>query len=482
MASAPFAKSVGQFAISALAVLCATFVAFEMHFTLAVAAFLYLVIIVLTALGFGFGQATAASFVAVACLDYFFTAPLYSFRVTDPEAWSALAAFEFAGLIVSRLSTQVQRQAQLANEERARAEKLYRLARNILQLNRNEPPGPQLALSIVTSVEVPSVALFDALTAAVHTAGAATAELEQEVRGAWIRDRNEDDPTRHRWSRILRLGGKAIGAITLEAQHLSPLVVDGIASIAAIAFERAHSLEKEALAEAARQSEQLRAAVLDALAHAFKTPLTAIMACSSGLLEAGAVGPEERELIQLIDSEADHLNDLATRLLQTARLDLNAIRVKQQSCTLESLISAVLAPFSGRFEGRTVEVSVVDGDVPVSGDCELIATAISQLVDNAVKYSDPQSRIVLRALAAGKEILVSVHNIGPVIAEEHREHIFERFYRSPGAEQRAAGTGLGLSITRKIAEAHSGRVWVSSSESAGTTFFFAIPLEKGAGT
>ncbi|HYA18223.1 MAG TPA: ATP-binding protein, partial [Bryobacteraceae bacterium] len=368
--------------------------------------------------------------------------------------------------------------ARLANQERARTEKLYHLARNILLLDQHEPAGPQIAESILTSVQVRAVALFDAPTATIHTAGAATKELEEEVRNAWVRDGRHDDPAGHRWSRILRLGRKGIGAITLEAQHLNPLEVDGIASMAAVAFERARSLEKEALAEAARQSEQLRATVLDALAHAFKTPLTAIMASSSGLLEAGSLGAQERELVNLIDNEAVHLNDLATRLLQTARLDMAAIRLKKEGCTLECLIAEVLAPFSDRFDGRSVEVSVTGGDVVVSGDCELIATAISQLVDNAVKYSDPDTKITLKAEARGKEVIVSVHNIGPAIRQEDRERIFERFYRSKGTEHRAAGTGLGLSITKKIAEAHGGRVWVSGSELRGTTFFFAIPLEK----
>jgi two-component system sensor histidine kinase KdpD len=77
-----------------------------------------------------------------------------------------------------------------------------------------------------------------------------------------------------------------------------------------------------------------------------------------------------------------------------------------------------------------------------------------------------------------KDVIVSVHNIGPAIRQEDHERIFERFYRSPGTEHRAAGTGLGLSITKKIAEAHGGRVWVSSGPARGTTFFFAIPNDR----
>jgi two-component system sensor histidine kinase KdpD len=107
-------------------------------------------------------------------------------------------------------------------------------------------------------------------------------------------------------------------------------------------------------------------------------------------------------------------------------------------------------------------------------------TALRQLVDNAIKYSDPGTTITISAETAGVpgkgEILISVHNEGPAIRAEDRERIFDRFYRSPGTEHRAAGTGLGLSITKKIAEAHQGRVWVSG-EAKGATFVFALPFD-----
>src|SRR6202035_103671 len=110
-------------------------------------------------------------------------------------------------------------------------------------------------------------------------------------------------------------------------------------------------------------------------------------------------------------------------------------------------------------------IVVPDREVLVSGDSHLIVTALRQLVDNAIKYSDPGTPITVSAEMTGagsnSEILIAVRNEGPAIRPEDRERIFDRFYRSPGTEHRAAGTGLGLSITKKIAEAHQGRVWVS---------------------
>lgn len=455
-------------------VLLVSFGAFQLHFSLPVTAFVFFLVIVVTALRLGFWEATVTSIVAVGCLDYFFTLPLFSFR-TDPASWTALSAFECAALVVSRLSAQVQHQAEIARQQRNNMEQLYELARNILLIDRHEPVGPQIAAFVQQAIQVDSVALLDSSSAQVYARGSPAPDLEQAARQAWLRDRNEDNPEQHTWSRVLRLGYKGIGAIALRAGEMSPIVADAIASIAAIALERSRSLEKETRAEAARQSEQLRTAVLDALAHAFKTPLTTILAASSGLLEAGTLSPQQAELVTLIDDQSVVLNDLTTRLLQTARLEGAAIHLHREESSAAELFEDVLAPFQAQLEPRRARIVLPQKDIPVSGDTGLIATALRQLIDNAIKYSDPGSAITIAGEPVANEFLISVHNEGIPIRQEDRERIFERFYRSPGTEHRAAGTGLGLSITKKIAEAHSGRVWVDSDE-RGTTFYFALPL------
>jgi two-component system sensor histidine kinase KdpD len=462
-----------------LIVLVVSLGSFQLQFTLPVVGFVLFLIIVVVAIRLGFWQATVTSMVAVGCLDFFFTPPLFSLK-TDAEGLTALAAFESAALVVSRLSAQVQSQALLSNQQRNNMERLYELARNILLVNRHDPTGPQIAGFIQQAIGVDSVALFDSSTLRVCAAGIPQPDLEETARNAWLMDKSEDDLPGHTWSRVLRLGHKGTGAIALRADHLSPIVADAIASIAAIALERSRSLEKETRAEAARQSEQLRTAVLDALAHAFKTPLTTILAASSGLLDAGKLDVQEAELVTLIDDQAVVLNDLTTRLLQTARLEGAEMHLRREECSLGELIDEVVEPFLTHLHQRPCRIVVPDREIPVSGDNHLIVMALRQLVDNAIKYSDPGTAIAISAEFAGtpgnEEILISVHNEGPAIRPEDRERIFERFYRSPGTEHRAAGTGLGLSITKKIAEAHHGRVWASGGEK-GASFFFALPFD-----
>jgi two-component system sensor histidine kinase KdpD len=472
--------AVNEFLLGALTYSAITFAAWRLHLMLPAVAPVYFLMIVLASIRWGFWEATIATFVAVACLDYLFTEPLYSFR-TSTANWIAMGAFEFTSLVVSRLAAHAQEQARIALQERNNMARLYDLGRSILLLDRHAPAGPQVAEFIKRSFEMESVALFDAATDVTSEAGQPATGLRELARDCWVRDANHEDSTSGIWCRVLRLGNKGIGGLALRGPELNPLVVDSIASVGAVALERSRALATETRAEAARQSDQLRTAVLDALAHAFKTPLTAIRAASSGLLEGSSLEPRDAELITLIDEQSAHLNDLATRLLRTARLDGAQMPVSGERRHSDELIEEVLAKFPEDLYGHPLiqRVPGFDSSTPdpvVYGNSELIETALTQLIDNAIKYSDSGSPIRIAAAAQGQEIIFAVHNIGPVIQPEDRERIFERFYRSPEMEHRAAGTGLGLSIAKKVAEAHHGRIWVVSNERDGTTFFLAFPV------
>jgi two-component system, OmpR family, sensor histidine kinase KdpD len=400
---------------------------------------------------------------------------VYTLFVADPQNWVALITFESTALLVSRLSFQMEKQARTAILERRRMEKLYELSRRTLLMNPQQSPGSQLVAQIRDVVQVDAVALFDAARARLDTAGAESPELEALARETYLQDRNVDHLDSVTWQRVLRPGTSSIGAIVLRDINLSPLLADSIASLSAIALERARAFEKQSHAEAARQSEQLRTAVLDALAHAFKTPLTAIRTASSGLLEAGHLDPAQEELVTLIDDESDKLNALSTRLLQTARLEASETKLRKETILIPQLISEILTEHSDQLGGHLAQVSITNQRCATYGDRELLRTAIMQFIDNAAKYSTPGSPIAIAVDDRDGEILISVHNEGSEVRPEDRERIFERFYRSPGSNHRAPGTGIGLSITREAAQVHQGRAWVKSEQGKGTTFFLSLP-------
>ena len=464
-----------EYAATVVAFVLMTIAAYDLHATFSTLSFAYFLVIVLAALRWGIWEATALSVAAAACLDYYFTPPLFSLRVTHSSDWTALLAFEAAGLIVSRLSAQAQHHARVANRERRNIEKLYNLSRQILLLDSQAPAGEQIAEFVRGAIRVESVAVFDFAKACVYCAGVPDPQLEKLVRTTWIEARDSSEPSSRQWSRMLRAGDHSTGAIALRAKTLNPLVVDAVASIAAVALARSRSLERETRAEAARQSEHLRGAVLDALAHAFKTPLTVIRTVSSGLLEAGSLNPQQAELVSLIDDESAQLNDLATRLLQTARLEGAAIPERHGRCDIVQVTRQVLDAFARALQGRKIGFSTAVVSSEVSAGADLVATALGQIVDNAIKYSWPGSEIAVGVTKEKSETVVAFHNSGPTIGPADRERIFERFYRGSGTEYCAPGTGLGLSIAKKVAESHRGRIWVVSGEKSGTTFFFALP-------
>jgi len=472
-------ESVFGFAARALAgsaaVLAAAYLGVRLQVNFSTTGFLDLLIVVLVAMLSGFWEATITSLAALTCLNYFFVPPVHTFYVADPQNWVALLTFESTALLVSRLSIQMEKQARTAILERRGMEKLYELSRRTLLMDPQRAPGSQIVAHILDVAEVEAVALFDAARASADTAGAAGGKLEALARDTYLGDRNQDDPGGTTWRRVLRPGTSSTGAIVLRGANLSPLLADSIASLAAIALERARAFEKQSHAEAARQSEQLRTAVLDALAHAFKTPLTAIRTASSGLLEAGHLDPAQEDLVTLIDEESEKLNVLSTRLLQTAKLEASETKLHKETVLIPELIQELLDEHSDQLAGHRAMVSISNQRSATYGDRELLGTAIMQFIDNAAKYSTPGSPIGIAVDDRGGEVVISVHNEGSEVRPEDRERIFERFYRSPGSNHRAPGTGLGLSIIKEAAEVHRGRAWVNSEKGKGTTFFLSLP-------
>jgi two-component system sensor histidine kinase KdpD len=457
------------------AVLLVVYFGLRLHVNFSTTGFLHLLIVVLVATISGFWEATVTSLVALTCLNYFFVPPVYTFYVADPQNWIALLTFESTALLVSRLSIQLEKQAHTAILERRGMEKLYELSRRTLLMNPQQLPGSQIVAQIRDVIQVDGLALFDGTRAHADATGDSSPELEVLARDTYLQNRNEDHADLMTWQRVLRLGTSSIGAIVLRGNNLNPLLADSVASLTAIALERARSFEKQSHAEAARQSEQLRTAVLDALAHAFKTPLTAIRTASSGLLEAGHLDPSQEGLVTLIDEEADKLNTLSTRLLQTAKLDASDTKLRREYVVIPQLIDEILTEHADQLDGHPTQVSITNQRCATYGDRELLGTAIMQFIDNAAKYSTPGSPIAIAVDDRDGEILISVHNEGSEVRPEDRERIFERFYRSPGSNHRAPGTGLGLSVTKQAAQAHRGRAWVNSEKGKGTTFFLSLP-------
>ena len=455
-----------------------TFAGYVLHFNPAPVGFLFLLIVVCEAIVCGFWQASIVSVLACACLDYFFYPPLLHFSINDPQDWVALGSFEISALLVSRLSSREQLNSREVQLQRKAMEQLYELSRSTLLINLHQPPGPQLTHLIQRIFEAEAVAIFDGNSGKTDLAGPWSKDEQDLARECYLQQVDDEDKATSTSRRVLRAGADSIGALTIRG-NLGTLVTNALASLTAVTLERCVSFQKESEIEEANKGERLRAAVLDSLAHAAKTPLTAIQAASEGLNEVGKLNRAQSELVTLIDDELNKLSLLSTKLLQTAKLEAEDLSVGRDEILVEELVSGVLRDQSKRLAGHPVEIAIADQALTVRGDRELLSMALVQYLDNAAKYSFAGSEVKVAAWESHSEVMISVHNFGPPIPISDRERIFQRFYRSELTMHRAPGTGVGLSAVKMAAEAHKGHVWVISSANEGTTFYMSIPQQPG---
>jgi two-component system sensor histidine kinase KdpD len=252
-----------------------------------------------------------------------------------------------------------------------------------------------------------------------------------------------------------------------------------LSMLAAAMVQRAHSFEQASEAAAATQVEVLRSAILDAFAHQFKTPLTAILAAAGGLRETGHLGAQQEEMVETIVSQAAGLGHLTTRLLRMARLDRDEIKPRLQPTDLGAVIRRIAHQYTDPANGHELILKLGDGPVEVMSDPDLLGLAIVQLLDNAFRYSPPGTTIMAQAASEDGAATVRVTNQGPPILPEEQSRIFDRFYRGAAGHQ-VSGTGLGLYVARKIVVAHGGSLELDAHHRNGqyTTFCLRLPTVR----
>jgi two-component system sensor histidine kinase KdpD len=385
-----------------------------------------------------------------------------------------LLAFVLVALVVSRLSSRITGHAREAESWGGQMHDLYEFTRRTLQMNLHHEPGPQLAELVHEIFALEAVAVFDADLHDVYQAGYWNTDPQELAQNVYYFETSDDDPETGLGRRVVRLGSVPVGSLVVRGET-SPLTNNAIASLIAITFDRYRAFANESRIETERRTEQLRSTVLDSLAHAYKTPLTAIRAASTGLSEMGRLSPGQTDLVALIDEQAGVLNDLTTRLLTTARLDAGEVAIHATPVGVGPLIEEVVVSMRERLASMKVAIDLPDDNLVICCDRQLIIMLLTQYIDNACKYSIFGTTITIRVAHVNAEAIFSVHSFGPVIPMADRERIFDRYYRSATYSNRAPGTGIGLSVAKRVALIHGGYVWVASDEIEGTTFYAAIP-------
>jgi two-component system sensor histidine kinase KdpD len=438
----------------------------------------FLLVVLVTATAWGLAPAIAASLVGATLFNFYFLPPLGTFTIADPENWTALIAFLITAVIGSELSNRAQRQAAAAVEQRREVERLYGLSRAVLLDPGEDGAGSVIARQIADSFGFDGVVFYDLRTRKAYSAGAEDLNVRAEqldlVRElSALADGSMATP--------VRLGNKAIGVLVVRGE-VGERALEAIANLVAITAERAASQEMASQARAARKSEELKSSILDALAHEFKTPLTSIKAASTALLARPAAQYDsERELLTIINEETDRLTKLVTEAIQASHIEAGRVRLNKVTADLSALAREVIEAMKPRLDEREITVEASAGMPEVFVDQDLMALAIRQLIDNAIKYSSPGAPITVRTCTAADRVELSVSDSGPGIPVHERAKIFEKFYRGEAIRNKVPGTGVGLSVAKEIVNAHSGMVRVESDPGRETTFTIDLPAYRESG-
>lgn len=441
------------------------------------AGFSYLLLVLGIASGWGFVEASVASVAATLAFNFFFMPPVGTFTIADPQNWVALFSFLTTSLIASRLSAKAKRRALDAIARRQDVERLYTFSRAILLIDGGEPFPKQLVRKLAEIFELTAAVLHERGTGEFYRAGPREFDgLDDQLRDAALQGTFFSDPQQNRIITAVRLGSEPIASLALEGAPMPDSVLQGIANLVAIGLERARAQDLAHQIEAARQSEKLRATLIDAMAHEFKTPLTSIKAATTSLL-ANPDQPSERtmELLRIADEEAGHMTALIDNAVEMARLDNENIVVHREAADLGAIVREVVASMQTEIDERPV--AVVCEETPAIGiDRRLMKLAVKQIVDNALKYSPPGTPVAIRVHDGDGMVVVEVTDHGAGIPVREQSRIFERFYRSPSVEHQVPGSGLGLSIAHSVVHAHHGDLTVASRPGE-TTFRITLSVE-----
>ena len=465
-----------------------------------------LLVVLLAASTQGLGPSILASALGMLCFNFFFLPPVGTLIVHDPQNWVALLAFLITAVIASQLSARARARARDAERRREEVWKLYELSRAIIATPDSETAVSSIARQVADVFGFDYCAVFApageggwqrvAVAAEIVSAGTFShdmADVERTLSSGETRivetrivsagekfsdKKSGASDTRQAAAYVpLKVGVKSIGVMVLESRSSERTTLEAIAGLVALALERARFLQEVSRTEALRQSDELKSALLASVSHDLRTPLTSIRAAVDNLLQSDIEWDKSalHEFHVIISEEVSRLTRLVQNLLEMARIEAGELRLSKEWVSMREVFNNVLDRVDAR---RDHHVIIVTGDAEtlVKIDSRLIAEALTNIVENAAKYSPAGSDISLEATIRDGELSIDVKDQGQGIAPDEIAHVFEKFFRSRH-QHRSAGTGMGLAIARGIIEAHGGKIWVESTAGEGAAFTITLPVE-----
>ena len=448
-----------------------------LHVNPTTVALTFLIAVLVVSANWGLRCAVLVSLVATAAFNYFFLPPIGTFTIADPQNWVALAAFLLTAIIASELSERARREAEAATRRRHEVERLYAFSQRLLVAENVVGLLNSLPQHVVQSFTCDSAAIFVIGRPDIYRS-AATHELSSENLCAAAA---RGEPIIESEGRVryvpLRMGVRSVGALAVSGGEISRETLEAICSLVAIAIERAGAVENLGRAEAAREGENLRSALLDAVTHDFRTPLTSIKASVTSLLSHDELDPsQKRELLTVIDEESDRLNHLVGEAAEMAQLEAKKLELHLELHPIQEAIERAVEETRKLLSEHQLQIDAPANLPRTRFDLDRIKDVLKQLLENAAKYSPANTPIRITAEPKTAGLTVSVADRGPGIDDFEQSLIFDKFYRGKDQRYRLQGTGMGLAIAKAIVEAHGGTIGVTSQRGQGSVFSFTLPL------
>lgn len=476
---------------------------------------LYLIAVMATAVAFGRGPAVFASLIAFLVFDWFFVEPIHHFTVADPGEWISLVFFLLTAIVTGQLAAGQRQRAHEARQREREAVVLYDLVRltseaefesalgaiadrlrrelNVaaVAVELAQPTGEQLRVSAGDPISLRP--LLAASGSAAHVLQNSPVGLRDghSTSGRWVRVVWPTRRTRRDGSSLpegvhlvpVRIGDRRVGAVLLAKptgafSSADDRLVSAAATQIGLAAER-DRLNKEATeAEILRRTDQLRSALLNAVSHDLRTPLATILASAGSLRQQDVswTDEERQSFAQAIEEEAERLNRLVGNLLDLSRIEGGSLQPNKSWHDLGSLIDDVVRRLAHVTDPRRITVAVSDDLPPVLLDAVEVDEVLSNLIENAAKYSPADADIEIEVCREGPSVCVVVADHGPGIPIAALPRLFDPFYRGRDGQPRPQGLGLGLAIVKGLVEAHGGRVRAENRPGGGARFVFTLPI------
>ena len=479
------------------------------------AGLLFLLLTLIISATYGWRVGMLAALVTNLALNFFFVEPIHTLTVQEPENVVALIVFLVVSVVGGSLLTSARASAAEARRRQAETEILLRLSRTMIGRTNADEALAALCSEVVDAFLAPGAAVLshrgEGWQVLAHAGGdtagrpldtqerviADQALAERRVRrlgytGFGQRrvkivgssgSRRFEQPSSGTAFAPLVIGDRVLGILRLDGpigatpfrdhpEHL----LDAFASEAALGVQRVELVQAAAHADALRQADEMKTALMTSISHDLKTPLAGIKTSVSSLLDNSVEWSDEDRaaFLETIDSQADRLNRVISDILDLNRIESGVIAPMLRSIDVATLLEEVRMATALATQGRDVTVDAQHASAVVA-DETLLRQALVNLVENAAKYSTPGSPIHLRSTETpAGTIELTIADDGPGIAPQDLPHVFERFYRAQDQSRRVKGSGLGLAIVKGFIDLSGGSVRAESSPS-GTVFIIDLP-------